>query len=81
MAAASSSSAKLAALKAKAAVAMSSSLIVPWPCASAMPAPRGFKRLTKKVSSPSGVSSPLTGTMIVRVVCPAANVSVPETDS
>ena len=48
----------------------------PWPSAmSALVAPL---RLTKNVSSGSAVASPLTWTVMVLLVSPGANVSVPE---
>jgi hypothetical protein len=57
----------------------SSSLIVPTPWPSASVALSGGDRLTKKLSSSSSRTSPLTGTEIVFVVCPAAKVNVPLT--
>jgi hypothetical protein len=55
----------------------SSSVIVPMPCPSAIVAFDGFERLTKKVSLASSSVSPLTRTVTVSVVWPAAKVSVP----
>jgi hypothetical protein len=55
----------------------SSFVIVPRPCASVIVAFDAPERLTTKVSFGSTAVSPLTTTVIVCVVTPAANVSVP----
>ena len=51
--------------------------MVPWPWASAMVAPEGLERLTKKVSLGSTVVSPLTVTLMVLLVWPAVKLRVP----
>ncbi len=56
---------------------VSSSVIVPTPCASAIVAFEGRLRLTKKLSVASSSRSPLTMTVTVCVVTPAAKFSVP----
>ena len=50
---------------------VSSSVIVPSPCASSIVPPVGLDRLTKKVSSGSRRSSPFTETEMVAPVIPA----------
>ncbi len=55
----------------------SSFRIVPSPVASAMPAPTGFERSTKKTSSASTTRSPLTVTVTVLAVSPGAKLSPP----
>ena len=55
----------------------SSSVIVPTPWPSKMVAPLALERLTKKVSLASSRVSPLTWTVMVWVVTPAANVNEP----
>ena len=55
----------------------SSSVIVPAPWPSAIVALAGLDRSTENVSLASSSRSPLTATVNVCVVCPAANVSVP----
>ena len=58
-------------------VSGSSFWMVPRPRALLIVAPEAFARSTKKVSSGSNVSSPVTSMAIVFVVSPAANVRVP----
>src|SRR5215207_10188065 len=53
----------------------------PCPSPSAMVAPCGLDRLTKKSSSPSGCVSGKTVTLIVLVCSPWANETVPLVDS
>ncbi len=55
----------------------SSSVIVPSPCASSIDAFKALDRLRKKFSSFSSSASPLTSTVTVFVVSPAAKLSVP----
>ncbi len=52
--------------------------MVPTPRARASAAPAGPLRLTKKVSSGSKDTSPMTRTLTVFAVSPGAKVSVPE---
>ena len=54
------------------------SLIIPSPVSSSILAPNGLLRTTVKPSSASGTVSSRVGTKIVRVVSPAAKVSLPE---
>ena len=56
---------------------MSSFVIVPTPCASAIVAPTAFVRFTTNVSFGSTAVSPVTATVIVLLVVPAAKLSVP----
>jgi hypothetical protein len=55
----------------------SSSRIVPVASASSSVTLLGLPSATVKVSSPSTIASPLTATAIVRLVVPAAKLSVP----
>ena len=57
--------------------AVSSSVIVPTPCASPSVAFEGALRLRKKLSFGSSSRSPFTSTVTVCVVSPAAKLSVP----
>ena len=57
---------------------LSSSLIVPTPCPSRMWPPFGFERFTTRTSSPSSSRSPMTATVIVRVVTPVGKLSCPD---
>ncbi len=56
----------------------SSLVIVPCPWVSEIVAPEAAERSTKKVSSASGVVSPLTSTVTVFTVSPGLKVKVPE---
>ena len=58
--------------------AASSSMIVPVPVAVPSTAFVGLRKVTMTVSSPSSTVSSVTETAMVRLVAPAANVSVPE---
>ena len=53
------------------------SVIVPWPCASAIVALTAAERLTKKVSAGSGTASAMIGTETVFAVSPGVKVTVP----
>ena len=55
----------------------SSFVIVPSPCASLIDALPGLKRLTKNVSFGYVVTSPVTRTLTVFVVCPGVKVRLP----
>ena len=52
--------------------------MVPAPVGSAIVAPAGLDSVTTKLSSPSMIVSPKTTTVIVLLVSPGWNVSVPE---
>ena len=56
----------------------SSLVMVPTPWLSLIVALDAPLRLTKKVSVASGMVSPITGTLMVRVVWPGVKVSVPD---
>ena len=56
----------------------SSFTIVPLACGSRIVAPTGVFRYIRNHSFTSCAVSPMTGTLIVRVVVPGGNVSVPE---
>ena len=56
---------------------LSSSMIVTWPCASAIGAPTAFESVTVNVSCGSSSASPRMGTAMTASRCPGANVSVP----
>ncbi len=58
--------------------AWSSSVMVASAAPSASEAPAGSLSVTSNVSSGSSIVSPLTGTVIVRLVCPGAKVRLPD---